>query len=455
MGNNGDELVDLRREFVRKYLGIVALSAQIFSLLLMGMMIPNFSDPNNLTNILFQAVPYILMACGLALCVKAGGIDLSIGAYMVLGSIIAAPAINSGNFTLGILIALGCCAALGLLCGAAITFIPIPRIFVSAALTLALAFALRIVGNALVQGMSSELKHPGDINLIAAAVLIAGLMLSSVGFFILDSQATAKFAPFVAFPLSSALGAIAGIFILFRAGTAVPAAETGYITALLFLFGAVACTSLYARKATSMLAAIVAAFVLAALHSVMELMNNAPSAVLAMEIAFGAPLVAIAAYIIFCEYRKRGYFTGTENRAAQEQAQQMQQTGISEDFESFAEISEDSIEAKGEAPMIASEPKTESAETRVIEDEIVETEIGEKPFACGKETESGEESESADIDEIGNADEFEITDDECESLDECEGPDEFESIFEEPLSAQVGDVRSGGEKNNAGPLSAG
>jgi ribose/xylose/arabinose/galactoside ABC-type transport system permease subunit len=82
---------------------------------------PQFLTTANLFNLLRQVAPNCIVATGMAIVIIAGGIDLSVGAMLSLGGVIAVAAQPSFGYGLGILFALLAGAAAGLTNGLLVT----------------------------------------------------------------------------------------------------------------------------------------------------------------------------------------------------------------------------------------------------------------------------------------------------------------------------------------------
>jgi ribose transport system permease protein len=94
----------------------------------------SFLSIPNLTNILVQAAPIMVLAVGLVFVLSAGEIDLSIGSVVALSALSAALVLqNTGSWPLAALAALGVGLAVGLLNGVFVAAVRLPSFLVTLA----------------------------------------------------------------------------------------------------------------------------------------------------------------------------------------------------------------------------------------------------------------------------------------------------------------------------------
>jgi ribose transport system permease protein len=94
----------------------------------------SFLTPANLTNILVQAAPIMIMAVGLVFVLSAGEIDLSFGSVVALSALTAATVLQStGAWPLAVLAALGVGLAVGLVNGVFVAAVRLPSFLVTLA----------------------------------------------------------------------------------------------------------------------------------------------------------------------------------------------------------------------------------------------------------------------------------------------------------------------------------
>lgn len=119
------------------------ISLLVIIIIIMGIFQPKFFKVTNIYSILLSISIYGIMACGMLFTVLVGGIDLSVGSTAAMGAIFMVKYVMAHNYTtgsviVGILIAMGICAVLGLFHGLEVAYLKIPA-FV---LTLATQYAI-------------------------------------------------------------------------------------------------------------------------------------------------------------------------------------------------------------------------------------------------------------------------------------------------------------------------
>ncbi|RGZ01579.1 ABC transporter permease [Clostridium sp. AM58-1XD] len=106
-------------------------------------LIPNFSSPYNLFNIITQAAIYGTMSLGLAFVLITGGIDISLPCVLAMGSVVGVTYMSqTGNWIVGCLLILGVCMLGGLVSGVSVAvFRMSPMIVTLAMMNVADGFA--------------------------------------------------------------------------------------------------------------------------------------------------------------------------------------------------------------------------------------------------------------------------------------------------------------------------
>jgi ribose transport system permease protein/putative xylitol transport system permease protein len=103
-----------RAEFLSRY-GMAAIFAVLVAVL--AIVSPTFRDPVNLVNVLQQNSIIGIVACGMLLMIVVGGFDLSVGAVGAMSGVVAAVVFINVGIVPGVVAALGCGLAVGLLNG--------------------------------------------------------------------------------------------------------------------------------------------------------------------------------------------------------------------------------------------------------------------------------------------------------------------------------------------------
>ena len=119
--------------------------ALVVALIVFSVLSPRFLTLGNFSLILQQSVVIGILAVAQTLIILTAGIDLSIGAIAVLGTIVLA--IGSGSFgsVIGLLIALLVCVALGSLNGTLVTLLRLPPFIVTLGTFTAIVAATRLI----------------------------------------------------------------------------------------------------------------------------------------------------------------------------------------------------------------------------------------------------------------------------------------------------------------------
>jgi ribose/xylose/arabinose/galactoside ABC-type transport system permease subunit len=169
------ELLSRREYGVLALLMLVVLGVSLFN--------PAFLQPGNLRDILVQAAPVVIIACGLTFVVVLGEIDISVGSLMgLLATVLGVLTTRQGwPASTAIVATLALGAAVGLLNGALVTFGRVPSIIV----TLGMLTALRgvtelLLGGEIVNNLPAALRVWGTgavlgvpISIVVAAVVVA------------------------------------------------------------------------------------------------------------------------------------------------------------------------------------------------------------------------------------------------------------------------------------------
>jgi fructose transport system permease protein len=107
------------------------LAALLIAIIVFSLVTDTFLRPQNLSLILQQSVVIGILAVGQTMIILTGGIDLSIGAIAVLGTIIMAKVADASGALTALLIALIVCAALGGVNGTLVTALKLPPFIVT------------------------------------------------------------------------------------------------------------------------------------------------------------------------------------------------------------------------------------------------------------------------------------------------------------------------------------
>jgi len=107
------------------------LAALIIAVVVFSLITDTFLKPQNLSLILQQSVVIGILAVGQTMIILTAGIDLSIGAIMVLGTIVMAKTAGASGAFVALLTALLVCAILGAVNGGLVTWLKLPPFIVT------------------------------------------------------------------------------------------------------------------------------------------------------------------------------------------------------------------------------------------------------------------------------------------------------------------------------------
>jgi len=121
------------------------LLALIVALIVFSSLTDSFMTARNLSLVLQQSVVVGILAVGQTLIILTAGIDLSIGAVAVLGTIVLAKTAGTEGVLIGVLTTVVVCLALGALNGALVTVLRLPPFIVTLGVFTAVAAATQLV----------------------------------------------------------------------------------------------------------------------------------------------------------------------------------------------------------------------------------------------------------------------------------------------------------------------
>lgn len=144
-----------RRLFFKRY-GIVFV--MLAMILLLSIVTPNFMSYNNILNVLSTISINGCIALGMCMVITTGGIDLTVGAQLAWGSVVAGMVMKyTGSIPLACVAAVVTCAGMGLITGATIAgFGMFPFV-----VTLAMQLVIRGLATALSGGAAFPVTVPG------------------------------------------------------------------------------------------------------------------------------------------------------------------------------------------------------------------------------------------------------------------------------------------------------
>jgi len=202
---------------------------------------PGTVTPTWISNALLFAAPLGILAAGQTLVMLTGGIDLTVGAMVSLGSVLSATLVAESvvGGTVGLIAVLGVGAVTGGLMGGAIAFLRLPAIIVTLACSFIIAgLALLVMsrpGGSMPEALSEALAGDLPAALLLLILLViawrlfaatpAGLAIAAAG----DNPAGAfrsgvrvPLAQIGAYAIAGGLSAFAGFFIAAQTGAGDP-----------------------------------------------------------------------------------------------------------------------------------------------------------------------------------------------------------------------------------------
>jgi galactofuranose transport system permease protein len=169
-----------------------ALAALVLLVAANVVLTPNFADLRNLSTILLQVAPTVLVAVGMTLVIATGGIDLSVGSVMALASAVAAVTLDRG-VGLAVLLAFAASFAVGAFNGALITGFRIQPIIVTLATLITVRGVAQVIsdGGRLIPFSNPSFEYlgrghvgpvPVQIVIMALAVAVAIFLVRMTAF---------------------------------------------------------------------------------------------------------------------------------------------------------------------------------------------------------------------------------------------------------------------------------
>lgn len=247
------------KTFIAHYLGPLLLAIPLISTILMLVPEQYFATSHFFSTITRQFIPYLILALAVALTARVGGPDLSLGSYLALSGIVAAPLFNQGNSgaLAGVALSFAVCALIGALAGTIIQLIKLPRFLVSAVVTFLMGGGVRTLAYLQTRGMPTRLEVVVSLELIALYGLAIAAVLLVVGFVLAHKAPRA--ACVFAFGAAAGMAGMAGLYLMVRMTSAQPTIGSSETIVLLYIYAAVTASRLYARKPASIVVAIIVA----------------------------------------------------------------------------------------------------------------------------------------------------------------------------------------------------
>lgn len=145
--------------------------ALVVAIIVFSALSPRFFTPLNFSLILQQSVVVGILAVAQTLIILTAGIDLSIGAIAVFGTIVLAQAAGAGGIGTALLLTLVVCVAFGSLNGALVTVLRLPPFIVTLG-----AFTAIVAGTRLLAGSQTYPVDDPLVTMLGKPVSIGGFV---------------------------------------------------------------------------------------------------------------------------------------------------------------------------------------------------------------------------------------------------------------------------------------
>jgi len=145
------------------------LAALIIAIIVFSLITDTFLRPQNLSLILQQSVVIGILAVGQTMIILTGGIDLSIGAIAVLGTIVMAKTADASGPVTALLVALIICALIGSVNGGLVTALKLPPFIVTLG-----TFTIIYSATQLLAGSATYPVDKGPLTFLGNTIKIGG-----------------------------------------------------------------------------------------------------------------------------------------------------------------------------------------------------------------------------------------------------------------------------------------
>ena len=169
--------IDISRVLHQPLLG--PFGALILAVIIFAVASPRFLSPFNVSLILQQSIVVGILAVGQTLIILTAGIDLSIGANAVLGTIMLAKTVASGGPVLALIATLLICMAVGAVNGTLVTVFKLPPFIVTLGTYTAVSAATQLFA-----GSTTYPVQPGVLTFLGTSIG-SGTMRTTLGVIVL------------------------------------------------------------------------------------------------------------------------------------------------------------------------------------------------------------------------------------------------------------------------------
>jgi ribose/xylose/arabinose/galactoside ABC-type transport system permease subunit len=189
MSTQSSRMTVLQRIARQREYGVLALLA--LTVIVVSLVNPSFGSWQNVSDMLFNATPALIVGCGMTLVIVTGEIDISVGSLMglcaaVLGLLTSQELNHKWPIWAAVLTVLALGAGIGLVNGLLTTVGKVPSIIV----TLGMLTALRgitqlIMGGEWIKGLPQELRFLGTGSLVGVPIPVLTALVVAICFIII------------------------------------------------------------------------------------------------------------------------------------------------------------------------------------------------------------------------------------------------------------------------------
>lgn len=177
-------------DWIKRFLPFVGLIALC---IVIAVLEPKFLSGGNLAGVARQTAVITIMATGMTMVMVSGGIDLSVGSYMALASVIGAfTMVGGAPAMVGILVSVAAGIVCGLLNGAAVATLKIPPFIVTlGAMGIYRGIALLITDGKAVVGLPPSFGYLAEgnlLNLIPVPLVIVVIVALTIHLLLVNTK---------------------------------------------------------------------------------------------------------------------------------------------------------------------------------------------------------------------------------------------------------------------------
>ena len=172
----------------REY-GVLALLA--LTVVIVSLVNPDFRSPQNISDMLFNAAPAIIVGCGMTLVIVTGEIDISVGSLMglsaaVLGMLTSQELGYRWPVWAAVITVLALGAAIGLINGLLTTVGKVPSIIVTLGMLTALRGVTQLIMHGeWIKGLPDNLRYLGTGTILGVPIPVLAALLVACSFIVI------------------------------------------------------------------------------------------------------------------------------------------------------------------------------------------------------------------------------------------------------------------------------